>query len=49
VSQENVEIAKRGFEHFLVTGEPPWETLDEEVVIRDHDIRTLTITWDIRG
>ena len=38
MSQENVEIAKRGFEHFLVTGEPPWETLDEEVVIRDHDI-----------
>jgi ketosteroid isomerase-like protein len=38
MSQENVEIVKRGFEHFVATGEPLWETLDEDVVIRDHDI-----------
>ena len=38
MSQENVEVVRRGFEHFLATGEPLWETLDEEVVIRDHDI-----------
>jgi ketosteroid isomerase-like protein len=38
MSQDNVEIVRRGFEHFIATGEPLWETLDEEVVIRDHDI-----------
>jgi ketosteroid isomerase-like protein len=38
MSQENVEIVRRGFEHFLATGEPAWETLDEEVEVHDHDI-----------
>ena len=38
MSQENVEIVRRGFEHFLATGEPLWETLHEELVVRDHDI-----------
>ena len=27
MSQENVEIAQRGWEHFLATGEPAWDTL----------------------
>jgi ketosteroid isomerase-like protein len=35
---ENVEIVRRGFEHFLATGEPAWETLDDQVEVRDHDI-----------
>ena len=38
MSQANVEIVRRGFEHFMATGEPLWETLDEEIVVRDHDI-----------
>jgi ketosteroid isomerase-like protein len=38
VSQENVEIAQRGFEHFIATREPLWETLVENIAIRDHDI-----------
>ena len=38
MSQENVEIVRRGLEHFIATGEPLWETLDEDIVIRDHDI-----------
>jgi len=38
MSQANVEIVRRGFEHFVATGEPLWETLDEEIVVRDHDI-----------
>ena len=33
-----MEIVRRGFEHFIATGEPLWETVDEEVIIRDHDI-----------
>jgi ketosteroid isomerase-like protein len=37
MSQENVEIVRRGFEHFMATGEPPWELFDEEVEVYDHD------------
>jgi len=38
MSQENVEVVRRGFEHLLATGEPLWETLDEQIEVRDHDI-----------
>jgi ketosteroid isomerase-like protein len=38
MSQENVELARRGFEHFTRTGEPQWETIDPEVEVYDHDI-----------
>ena len=38
ISNQNVDIVRRGFEHFIATGEPPWETLDEDVVVSDHDI-----------
>ena len=38
VSEENVEIVRRGLEHFLATGEPDWDTTDEQVEIHDHDI-----------
>jgi ketosteroid isomerase-like protein len=37
MSQENVEIVRRALEGF-VAGEIPWETMDEEVEIHDHDI-----------
>ncbi len=38
MSQENVDIVRTGLEHFLTTGELDLEVLDEQVVIRDHDI-----------
>ena len=38
MSQKNVETAQRGWEHFLATGEPAWDTLHAEVEARDHDI-----------
>jgi len=38
MSQKDVEIAQRGWEHFLATGEPAWDTLHAEVEARDHDI-----------
>ena len=38
MSEENVEIVRSGLESFLATGTPVWETLDENVVIEDHDI-----------
>ena len=37
MSHENVEIVKRGFEHYIETGETPWELFDEDVEIYDHD------------
>ena len=37
MSQENVEVIQRGFEHFVATGEPYWEAFDEEVEVHDHD------------
>ena len=36
--QNNVEIARQAFEHFLRTGEPDWERIDPEVEVYDHDI-----------
>jgi hypothetical protein len=38
MSQENVELVRKGFEHFLATGEPAWDTLHEQVEVYDHDI-----------
>ena len=38
MSQENVELVRKGFEHFVATGEPAWDTLHEHVEVRDHDI-----------
>jgi ketosteroid isomerase-like protein len=37
MSQENVEVIQRGFEHFIATGEPYWETFHAEVEVHDHD------------
>ena len=38
ISEQNVELVQRGFEHFVATGEPAWETLHEQVEVYDHDI-----------
>ena len=38
ISEQNVELVQRGFEHFVATGEPAWETLHEHVEVYDHDI-----------
>jgi len=38
MSEQNVELVRRGFEHFLATGEPAWHMLHEHVEARDHDI-----------
>jgi ketosteroid isomerase-like protein len=37
MSRENVELVQRGVEHFMATGEPPWEMFDEGVEVHDHD------------
>ena len=38
MSRDNVELVRNGFEHFVATGEPAWDTLSEHVEVRDHDI-----------
>jgi ketosteroid isomerase-like protein len=38
VSDRNVEVVRRGLQHFLATGEPDWETTADDVEIHDHDI-----------
>jgi ketosteroid isomerase-like protein len=38
MSEQNVELVRKGFEHFLTTGEPAWDTLHEQVEAHDHDI-----------
>jgi ketosteroid isomerase-like protein len=37
MSRENVELVQRALEHFMATGEPPWEMFDEGVEVHDHD------------
>jgi ketosteroid isomerase-like protein len=38
MSATNVELVRRTVDHLMATGEPSWETLDEEIEIHDHDI-----------
>src|SRR6478672_5618024 len=38
MSRENVELARRGVEHVMQTGEPLWEMADEDYEIHDHDL-----------
>ena len=38
MSQENVEIVRRGHEHFAKTGQPVWEAIDADIEVFDHDI-----------
>jgi len=35
MSEQNVELVRRGFEHFVATGEPAWDALHE---VYYHDI-----------
>ena len=35
--EHNVEVVKRGFDHFVATGEPHWESFHWEVEVHDHD------------
>lgn len=37
MSQENVELVRRGFERYAGTGEPPWDLFDRAVEVHDHD------------
>ena len=37
MSQENLAILQRGFEHFAATGDQLWENYSEDVVVRDHE------------
>jgi ketosteroid isomerase-like protein len=37
MSQENVELTQRFYQHFLGTGEVPWDMVDEEAEVHDHD------------
>jgi ketosteroid isomerase-like protein len=36
MSQENVELVRRGFEHLLTTGEPLWASIAPDIVVQDH-------------
>jgi len=38
MSRENVEIVQAALMRFGETGEPPWEAIDDDVVVVDHDI-----------
>jgi ketosteroid isomerase-like protein len=38
VSQENVDLVERSLVHWLATGEPSWELVDESMEAYDHDI-----------
>ncbi len=38
MSEEDVDILRRGFEQLLATGEPDWDATAEDVEIYDHDI-----------
>ena len=37
MSQQDLEVIQRGFEHFIATGEPHWEAFHEQVEVHDHD------------
>jgi ketosteroid isomerase-like protein len=37
MSRENVELIQRFYQRYSETGEPPWDLLDEEHELHDHD------------
>jgi ketosteroid isomerase-like protein len=37
MSQENVELIQRFYQRYLETGELPWDMVDEECEVHDHD------------
>ena len=36
MSEENLELVKQGFEHFLATGEPTWSSIAADIEVHDH-------------
>jgi ketosteroid isomerase-like protein len=38
MASTNVELVRRGFDHFIANGEPDWALLHEEIETYDHDI-----------
>src|SRR5436190_21866245 len=37
MSQEKVEMVRRGWEHHLATGDPPWNLFHASIEVYDHD------------
>jgi ketosteroid isomerase-like protein len=38
MSQENVQLVQESLRRFATTGEPPWDLIQEQVEVHDHDI-----------
>ena len=38
MSRENVELVRETLSHFIETGEPVWESMDEEIELYDYDV-----------
>jgi len=38
MSQEHLARVQEALQSFVTTGEPPWDALHPEIVVRDHDI-----------
>ncbi len=38
MSQENVELIQGVLAGFIATGEPSWDSLDEQIEVHDHDL-----------
>ena len=49
MSQENVEIVRRGYEHFVATGEPLEEIVRPRVRLGHVDLSRLAGAPDLRG
>jgi ketosteroid isomerase-like protein len=43
MSQENVEVVRRAFEHFVTTGEPHWESMGPDFEVVDHDLPDASV------
>jgi ketosteroid isomerase-like protein len=43
MSQQNVEIVRRGIEYAIRTDEHPWDLIDPEVEIYDHDVPDASV------
>jgi ketosteroid isomerase-like protein len=49
MSQQNLDIVRAGFEHFIATGDPAWDTLDEHVEVHDHDLMDVDDYHGVAG
>jgi hypothetical protein len=59
MSQEKFELMRRGFDHMVATGHPPWETIDRRIEVHDHSAERETyrghaglwplLVWTVRG